>query len=199
MQMGSPFARRAALRRRRVSPPNSGMASHCARWMQRRNQAMSDFLPQRRRPIHLPLRERPNQSAIVFLTACTDRRRSLFAKPEVMALLQEVWQQAQTWWVGRFVLMPDHLHLFCTPSGPDAPALSGWVKYWKAMAARRWPRPAEHPIWQQGFWDCQLRDGEHYAKRWEYVRNNPVRHGLVSDANEWPYQGEINVFRFHDG
>ncbi len=116
-----------------------------------------------------------------------------------MPLLEEVWKRAETWWVGRYVLMPDHLHLFCTPSGPEAPALTAWVKYWKAMAARRWPRPEEQPIWQQGFWDRQLRGGEHYNQRWNYVRNNPVRHGLVGDADDWPYQGEMNVFRFHDG
>ncbi len=28
-------------------------------------------------------------------------------------------------------------------------------------------------------------------QKWEYVRDNPVRHGLVASAEEWPYQGEI--------
>ena len=160
---------------------------------------MPDALPQRRRPPHLPLRERPNQSAIVLVTVCTNRRHPLLAKPDVMTLLEEVWQGAATWWVGCFVLMPDHLHAFCAPANHDAPCLAAWVKYWKAMAARRWPRPDEQPIWQQGFWDTQLRSSEHYGRRWDYVRNNPVRHGLVGDAEAWPYQGEMNKFRFHDG
>jgi putative transposase len=159
---------------------------------------MHDALPQRRRPVHLTLRECPNQSPIVFLTVCTHRRRPLLASPDVAALLREVWEESGKWWVGRFVLMPDHLHLFCTPENRDAPALAEWVKFWKSLISRRWPRPAEHPIWQQGFWDRQLRNSQHYGRRWNYVRNNPVRHGLVNDAESWPYQGEITVFRFHD-
>jgi putative transposase len=153
-------------------------------------------VPQRRRPPHLPLQEAPNQSAILLLTVCTDRRRPLLAQPDVAALLNQVWRQADAWLIGRFVVMPDHLHLFCTPAGRDSPSLAVWVKYWKTLASRQWPRPAEQPIWRQSFWDRQLRSGEHYSARWDYVRNNPVRHGLVSDVDAWQYQGELNVFRF---
>ena len=160
---------------------------------------MPDALPHRRRPTHLPPWEWHNQSAIVLLTVCTVRRRPLLAKPDVAALLVDVWRRADTWQVGRYVLMPDHLHVFCAPASPDSPTLVAWVKYWKARASLRWPRPEEQPVWQQGFWDRQLRGGEHYSARWDYVRNNPVRHGLVRDADAWPYQGEMNVFRFHNG
>jgi len=29
------------------------------------------------------------------------------------------------------------------------------------------------------------------VQKWDYVRENPVRAGLVSKAEEWKYQGEI--------
>jgi hypothetical protein len=38
-----------------------------------------------------------------------------------------------------------------------------------------------------------LRSDESYAEKWNYVRENPVRAGLVRNASEWPYQGEIVV------
>ena len=38
-----------------------------------------------------------------------------------------------------------------------------------------------------------LRGGESYAQKWDYVRANPVRAGLVSEAESWPYAGEIVV------
>jgi len=47
------------------------------------------------------------------------------------------------------------------------------------------------PIWQRGFFDHVLRNDESYGKKWNYVQNNPVRAGLVSNADEWPYSGEI--------
>jgi REP element-mobilizing transposase RayT len=48
-------------------------------------------------------------------------------------------------------------------------------------------------LWQPGFFDHVLRSDESYADKWNYVRENPVRAGLVRDASEWPYQGEIVV------
>ena len=200
--------RRAALRRSHVCwfSTFGGLRSvaagaeffFCLRTTLAHSDIMSDALPQRRRPAHLPLQEHPGQSTIVLLTVCTDRRRPLLAHSEVAALIIDAWRQAQGWWVGRYAIMPDHLHAFCAPSGPEVPALAAWVKYWKTLVSRRWPRPAEQPIWQQGFWDRQLRSGEHYGLRWDYVRNNPVRHGLVPTAEAWPFQGELHEFRFRD-
>jgi len=46
-------------------------------------------------------------------------------------------------------------------------------------------------IWQEGFFDHVLRSNESYAQKWECVRENPVRAGLVNRSEDWPYQGEI--------
>jgi putative transposase len=73
--------------------------------------------------------------------------------------------------------------------------LSGW-KYWKSNAARNWPDRSQSPIWQRHFWDTQLRRGESYAAKWDYVVTNPVRAGLVSRPEDWPYQGEMNELRW---
>ncbi len=47
------------------------------------------------------------------------------------------------------------------------------------------------PIWQRGFFDHVLRSNESYSQKWNYVRENPVRAGLVENADDWPYAGEI--------
>jgi len=54
------------------------------------------------------------------------------------------------------------------------------------------------PIWQREYWDRQLRRSESYAEKWQYVRNNPIRHGYVRRAEDWPYQGELNSLELHD-
>ncbi len=36
------------------------------------------------------------------------------------------------------------------------------------------------PHWQHGFFDHLIRHGESYAKKWEYVRQNPVQGRLSS-------------------
>ena len=77
---------------------------------------------------------------------------------------------------------------------PERP-LAQWVRYWKTLTSRRWPRRQEHPVWQLDFWDTQLRRATHYDEKWDYVRQNPVRAGLVTEPEEWPYQGELYELR----
>jgi hypothetical protein len=38
----------------------------------------------------------------------------------------------------------------------------------------------------------RLRDGGSYAQKWQYVRENPVRQGLVSRPEDWPFQGRVH-------
>jgi len=93
--------------------------------------------------------------------------------------------------VGRYVLMPDHLHLFvCVP--PGAVGLSVWMKSLKNTLSRHWRESGiEAPHWQKGFFDHLIRSGESHAEKWKYVRENPVRAGLVEHADAWPYGGAI--------
>jgi putative transposase len=89
--------------------------------------------------------------------------------------------------VGRYVIMPDHIHLFVR--GTLDFCLRQWVRMLRRALATR--IVAVPPHWQPGFFDHLLRNDESYAQKWEYVRQNPVRAGLVESAEDWPYQGEI--------
>ena len=91
--------------------------------------------------------------------------------------------------------MPDHIHFFAAPNAIEAPSLEKWMKYWKSRATSNMRKPGG-TVWQRGHWDRQLRSGESYDDKWEYVRSNPVRHGLVIKADDWPYQGELNELRW---
>jgi putative transposase len=106
-------------------------------------------------------------------------RKPILATPEVHAHLRAVWAAADAWRVGRYVLMPDHLHLFCVPGSLEPPPLAKWMAFWKSQASRQWPNPADQPVWQKDFWDTQIRDSAHFAEKWEYVRRNPCGTGFV--------------------
>ena len=69
--------------------------------------------------------------------------------------------------------------------------LRGWVAGLKRVVAAA--VTGGRGVWQRGFFDHVIRHSESYAAKWNYVRDNPVRAGLVSDADDWPFQGEIVV------
>ncbi len=154
---------------------------------------MNKELHNRKTPIHLPARENIGYPVIVFVTVCTDKRKPILCRPEIRYLLVEAWQKADSWLVGKYVLMPDHIHLFCSPTESDIHSLTKWVQYWKSLVSRKWPRHEDHPVWQKSYWDTQLRREESYKEKWDYVCENPVRKGLVADPDDWPFQGELNV------
>src|SRR5262249_47426053 len=110
-------------------------------------------LPVRRRPAHGVLLVE-GQPTIVFLTCCTKDRRPWLAVPEVQDALFHVWTEATAWLVGRYVLMPDHLHLFAGLAEEAVP-FDNWVRYWKPQFTRRHGQPAHR--WQSGHWDTRLR------------------------------------------
>ena len=84
--------------------------------------------------------------------------------------------------------MPDHMHLFVRGRNLD---LSRGIRSLKRTLSG--VIPANPPHWQEGFFDHLVRQDESYARKWEYVRCNPVRAKLVKQAGEWPYQGEIVI------
>jgi len=92
--------------------------------------------------------------------------------------------------IGRYVIMPDHVHLFVR-IGLEL-RLGVTVKHIKQAITKAVREEAPGlRVWQPAFFDHLLRSSESYGEKWEYVRQNPVRAGLVKLADEWPYQGEI--------
>jgi putative transposase len=149
--------------------------------------------PSRRHPAHPAVIQTLEKPTIVFVTVCTANRKPILARHDAHQILDSAWRQADEWLVGRYVLMPDHVHLFCAPRRLDSCPLTNWIRFWKSIATRNWPRPEERPLWQTDHWDRQLRTDERYADKWDYVRMNPVRQKLVPRVEDWPYQGELNV------
>lgn len=132
---------------------------------------------------------------LYFVTFCTHRRKAVLANEGVDAAFREFAVRAYTEHniaVGRYVIMPDHIHFFVR--GPDDFNLGRWIACLKqALAKAIGCRSSVVTIWQRGFFDHLLRSDESYGQKWNYVRENPVRAGLKTCAEEWPYAGEIAI------
>jgi REP element-mobilizing transposase RayT len=142
---------------------------------------------------------------IYFITTCTLERRAILGSKEVAAILVDEWRRAHDrhgWAIGRYVIMPDHVHFFCSAE-LDAKTLPIFMQRWKEWTSKRIVR--EHAVagladpglklsgnlWQEEFFDHVLRSAESYGQKWEYVKENPVRAGLVETSDQWAWQGEI--------
>jgi putative transposase len=137
---------------------------------------------------------------IVFLSACTYRRRPVLHNDIAHDVLLKIWArsaEANGWFVGRYILMPDHVHFFAR-AARDATLLADWVKLWKSLSARRMCATLKlrPPLWQEDYFDRYLRSTESYSEKWDYVVRNAIAAGLVKDVDTWPYQGEIHSLRF---
>ena len=134
---------------------------------------------------------------VYFVTACTLERRDLLARESVLRAVVEYGQRGpeRGAWLGSFVLMPDHLHAFVTLDAERC-RLSAWMSGLKAAIVRVLKdEGVGGPYWQKGFFDHVLRGSGSASEKWEYVRNNPVRAGLVNRAEDWPFWGQVHLLR----
>ena len=134
---------------------------------------------------------------VYFVTACTSERREFLARGSVLRAVTEYGERGPEngAWLGSFVLMPDHLHAFVALDAERC-WLSAWMSGLKAVVARVLKQDGiAGPYWQKGFFDHVLRGSESASEKWEYVRNNPVRAGLVWRAEDWTFWGQLHLLR----
>jgi len=132
-----------------------------------------------------------DSSAAYFLTLCTDRRTRALDQADVFERVRGFATGSPEHYgvfVDCLVLMPDHIHLIVTIAPDTVTTLGAWVKAFKAVVANRDFK------WQAGYFDHVLRSHESRSEKWEYIRMNPVRAGLVEDPAQWPYAQQFNPF-----
>ncbi|MFW6107864.1 MAG: REP-associated tyrosine transposase [bacterium] len=133
---------------------------------------------------------------IYFVTTCVRRPGHMLASPDVVDILLAEWRESYArygWQIGSFVVMPDHVHFFCRLS-PGGASLSVCMEKWKEWTAKRINVAfgRRGPLWQEGFFDHVLRSRESYTAKKQYVRRNPVRAGLVTRTEDWPFRGHVH-------
>jgi putative transposase len=129
---------------------------------------------------------------LYFITFTTRFRKSLLARQDVFDAFVAYAKKNESAGraVGRFVIMPDHIHLFVRIGRESR--LSDFIRLLKqALSKELHAHGVEGDMWQPGFFDHLLRHTESYHEKWSYVRENPVRAGLVDKAEDWPWQGEF--------
>ena len=134
-----------------------------------------------------------SKPTIVYVSICCAKRKPWLTTDKHHKVLLDIWQDTSHWVVGRYVLMPDYLHLFAAPQA-TAVDFESWVKYFKSQFTKR--NRDNSCIWQTGHWDTRIRDHEHYEEKSIYMFNNPVRAELVNAASDWKFKGVVHELRW---
>jgi REP element-mobilizing transposase RayT len=90
------------------------------------------------------------------------------------------------------VVMPDHVHLLLTPMrspNGDLHSLIEILQAIKSVSARNVNKALNRrgPLWQEESFDHVLRSNESVVQKREYIRQNPVRRGLVRKPEDYPW------------
>ncbi len=131
-----------------------------------------------------------------FTVNLLNRRSDLLVRR--MDLLREAFHaelRRRPFRIDALVVLPDHLHAIWTlPPGDSA-----FPERWRAIKTRFTRglpeketrasillRPGEKGVWQRRYWEHMIRDAQDYQQHLEICWFNPVKHGLVDQARDWP-------------
>ena len=134
----------------------------------------------------------------LFVTFCKGTREPFSAPARDVVLQCCLKGHGNKFQLHAAVVMPDHVHLLLTALRDE----EGWpyglaaiLKLIKGASARNVNQllGSNGPIWQEESFDHVLRSQESLAEKLEYIRQNPVRRGLVRKPEDyrwlWVEQG----------
>jgi putative transposase len=132
----------------------------------------------------------PESKSIFFTVALANRGSDVLLR-EIERLRQavRVTRAERPFGIAAWVVLPDHLHAIWTmPEGDD-----DFAARWRLIKTRfsaALPRRLVFEgqgLWQPKFAEHRIRDGEDFDRHMRFCWTDPVKHGLVNDAADWPY------------
>ena len=116
--------------------------------------------------------------------------RADLTRPDVADMVIEAIsfrERTGKWSMLAYVLMPNHLHLFFRlVDGRLMKTMIGFKRWTRREAADLLDRSGER-FWQREWFDHWSRSALQDERIVEYIRQNPVKAGLVDDYRNWPY------------
>lgn len=138
-----------------------------------------------------------------FFTVVTEQRAEILCKEPACKLLGKALRDCQNRWpfqTDAFVLLPDHLHAIWTlpPGDTNYSRRWAWIKKefsktWLSAGGTEQEirsskiRRRRRGVWQSRFWEHAIKDEADYARHFDYIHWNPVKHNLVQSVCDWPY------------
>jgi putative transposase len=125
-----------------------------------------------------------------FTTSIVAERRGHFRNQRYARLFIDVlydYRHQGKYLLHDFVVMPEHVHLIITPALDVT--IERAMQFIKGGYSARVGKETDWKllVWQRGFTDHRIRDHVDLLRHRDYVRQNPVKRGLVSNAQEYQW------------
>ena len=139
---------------------------------------------------HAPV-HRLDEAGVYIVTGGTYLKKHLFLDGPrlrmihlaLLTIAEEHGVQLEAW-----AVFPNHYHFVGALVGPPG-SLLAFVRELHsrtAIALNRYDATPERNVWYN-YWDTRLTHQRSYFARLNYVHQNPVKHGLVAVARNYPY------------
>jgi putative transposase len=132
---------------------------------------------------------------IYFVTICAEDRQPIFQVPtRAQAAINELKRAADrmSFLVHSFCLMPDHAHFLVEGMTPQSDLVK-LVAQWKQTTGYLFRHELPRRSWQRRFYDHVLRRPEDSEAVAWYIWMNPVRKGIVTEPQMYPFSGSFTV------
>jgi len=138
-----------------------------------------------------------------YLTVVTQNRKSILI--DNIELLRDSFRRSKRRYdyvINAIVILPDHMHMIITPKNPkEYSKIIAHIKRSftygldkKEKDNARWNLTASSyrrnlsGVWQKRFYEHTIRDEKDYCNILDYIYNNPIKHGLVENIEDWKYR-----------
>jgi len=112
----------------------------------------------------------------------------LLRQPAIAAIVVEALRHGDgtRYVLDEWCVMPNHVHVLLEPITASLGTIVGG---WKSFTAREINRLLARTgsVWMADYFDRYIRDAGHHEAVAKYIRENPVKTGLVSTSVEWPW------------
>ena len=132
---------------------------------------------------------------IYFVTASTYHRERLFHTPELLDVVTGMLVESAEefgWGLMAWAVMSNHYHFLANSPSESGESLSLWLKTLHGRSARKVNQIEGTPgrrVWMN-YWDTRITYQNSFLARLRYVNQNPVKHGLVEQAEDYRWCSE---------
>ena len=143
-----------------------------------------------------------------FFTLVTYQRRNILSSPLSIEWLDIAISKVMAYHpfsIDAYCILPNHIHYVWTLHEKDCDYSTriGLLKrYFTKLYSENFNAKEDLPesrikrgeltIWQRRFWEHTILDVDDLSRHIDYIHYNPVKHGLIESARDWPYSSFLS-------